>query len=175
MSTPFNANHIAVLTAVAAPAILTNASSVLCLGIGNRIARVIDRTRAVAAAEAQAGANTKLHDMLDHEQVLLRRRAKLLVYALRLGYTALGGFAAEALIAVIGGVLSYSTYAHLSWGTGVVALAIGVLSVTAFVLSCAYMVRETMIALENLEHEAATVLHHASREDARLEQAKEVV
>ena len=39
----------AALTIVVAPAILTNASSVLCLGTGNRIARVVDRTRALRA------------------------------------------------------------------------------------------------------------------------------
>ena len=42
-TTPF-----AVLTAVVAPAILTNASSVLALGTSNRVARVVDRTRIVA-------------------------------------------------------------------------------------------------------------------------------
>jgi branched-subunit amino acid transport protein len=38
----------AVLTAIVAPAILTNASSVLALGTSNRFARVVDRTRVVA-------------------------------------------------------------------------------------------------------------------------------
>ncbi len=43
-------NPFAVLTAVVAPAILTNASSVLALGTSNRLARVVDRTRIVAAS-----------------------------------------------------------------------------------------------------------------------------
>ena len=42
-------NPFAVLTAIVAPAILTNASSVLALGTSNRLARVVDRTRVVAA------------------------------------------------------------------------------------------------------------------------------
>jgi len=41
-------NPFAVLTAVVAPAILTNACSVLALGTSNRLARVVDRTRVVA-------------------------------------------------------------------------------------------------------------------------------
>jgi hypothetical protein len=45
-----NDNPFAVLTAVVAPAILTNASSVLSLGTGNRIARVVDRTTVLAAS-----------------------------------------------------------------------------------------------------------------------------
>ena len=38
-------NPFAVLTAIVAPAILTNASSVLALGTSNRLGRVVDRTR----------------------------------------------------------------------------------------------------------------------------------
>ena len=38
----------AVLTAIVAPAILTNASSVLALGTSNRLRQVVDRTRVVA-------------------------------------------------------------------------------------------------------------------------------
>ena len=50
-------NPFAVLTAVVAPAILTNACSVLALGTSNRLARVVDRTRVVArgAGGARAG------------------------------------------------------------------------------------------------------------------------
>ena len=46
---PFSDNPFAALTIVVAPAILTNASSVLCLGTANRLARVVDRTRVVSA------------------------------------------------------------------------------------------------------------------------------
>ena len=41
---PLGRSPFAVLTAIVGPAILTNASSVLCLGTSNRIARVVDRT-----------------------------------------------------------------------------------------------------------------------------------
>ena len=50
MQYQFVANSpFAVLTAIVAPAILTNACSVLSLGIGNRLGRVVDRTRVVAS------------------------------------------------------------------------------------------------------------------------------
>src|SRR5579872_2604204 len=45
MLTPVTDNPFAVLTLIAAPAVFTNASSVLSLGTGNRLARVVDRTR----------------------------------------------------------------------------------------------------------------------------------
>jgi hypothetical protein len=50
-------NPFAALTFVVAPAILTNAASVLCLGTANRLARVLDRTRAVSTQLAHLGAN----------------------------------------------------------------------------------------------------------------------
>jgi cysteine sulfinate desulfinase/cysteine desulfurase-like protein len=43
MLTPVSDSPFAVLTLIAAPAVFTNASSVLSLG--NRLARVVDRTR----------------------------------------------------------------------------------------------------------------------------------
>jgi len=45
----FADNPFAVLTAVVAPAVLTNASSVLSLGTANRIGRIVDRTRILTA------------------------------------------------------------------------------------------------------------------------------
>ena len=47
MITPVADSPFAVLTLIAAPAVFTNASSVLALGTGNRLARVVDRTRAL--------------------------------------------------------------------------------------------------------------------------------
>src|ERR1700749_3885152 len=52
------ADPFSVLTIVVAPAVLTNASSVLALGTNNRLARVADRAHAVSAqlAKSEAGA-----------------------------------------------------------------------------------------------------------------------
>jgi hypothetical protein len=49
MVTSITDNPFAVLTLIAAPAVFTNASSVLALGTGNRLARVVDRTRPLCA------------------------------------------------------------------------------------------------------------------------------
>ena len=155
-------NHFTVLTAVVAPAVLTNATSLLSQQIGNRIARVIDRTRNISALRASYEQEKRLQEVLAEESHLLRRRARLLTFALRFGYFALGGFAAEALIAVIGAALSSSEVRYIDSIAAVIALTVGIISVVAFVASCACMVRETMIALRNLEHEAEAVRLHAT-------------
>ena len=153
----------AVLTAVVAPALLTNSSTVLVLGLGNRIARVIDRTRTVAAVMANASEHSELYQRLQQQTNLLDQRARMLSKSLRLGYAAVGGFAAEALIAVVGGMLVHYDFEPAARIAAMIALTIGFVSVGSLVFACVYMVHETAIALDNLQEEARTVMMEASR------------
>src|SRR5258706_12544961 len=93
-------NPFAVLTAVVAPAILTNACSVLALGTGNRVARVVDRTRAITIELSTITKGTHIYKNRLAQIERLRNRARLLLTALRILYASLGGFAACALISV---------------------------------------------------------------------------
>jgi hypothetical protein len=154
----------AVLTAVVAPALLTNSSTVLVLGLGNRIARVVDRTRTVASVMASAGKDSELYPLLLHQAGLLKRRTEHLGRAIRLGYAAVGGFAAEALIAVLGGALVHYEFLFAARAAALAALGIGFISVGSLVFACVYMVRETAIALDNLAEEAQTVMLEATRQ-----------
>src|SRR5258706_2854281 len=101
-----NENPFAVLTAVVAPAILTNACSVLSLGTANRIARVVDRTRVVIAARAAFPSESRDYQEYTRQLERLAMRGKLLLNALRIFYASLGAFAATALVAVVGSALS---------------------------------------------------------------------
>jgi hypothetical protein len=83
-----NENPFAVLTAVVAPAVLTNASSVLCLGTSNRIARVVDRTRLVTAELASLQPGSSECEVRISQLERLRVRAQLLFRALRIIYIA---------------------------------------------------------------------------------------
>jgi len=154
----------AVLTAVVAPALLTNSSTVLVLGLGNRIARVVDRTRTVAGVMARSGEDSGLYARLQQQASLLKRRTEHLGKAIRLGYAAVGGFAAEALIAVLGGVLVHYDFLFVARFAALAALGIGFISVGSLVSACVYMVRETAIALDNLAEEAQTVMMEAQRQ-----------
>ena len=107
-------NPFAILTAIVAPAVLTNACSVLALGTSNRIARVVDRTRSINVEVSQLPGGSLLLDDLNRQYERLRVRAQLLLRALRIIYAALGGFAASALISVIGAVVTY-TGSHLAF------------------------------------------------------------
>ena len=154
-------NPFAVLTAVAAPAILTNACSVLALGTSNRIARVVDRTRVVVAQKLSLGPQAPGYDDYVRQLDKLRERAQLLIRALRLFYTALAMFAGTALIAIVGSVLvAFEATAafHMAAIFGIIIGTVGVLAIT---VACAHMVRETRLAIHTLTDEHAAALASA--------------
>jgi hypothetical protein len=147
-------NPFAVLTAVVAPAILTNASSVLCLGTGNRLARVVDRTRILAAEMASLDPRGAEAQVRSRQIERLQARARLLLRALRIFYATLGGFAAAALISVLGSAVAYYNWEAGFQAAAVLGLGIGVFAVGGLVAGCALMVQETRFAVDLLAEEA---------------------
>ena len=148
-STPF-----AVLTAIVAPAILTNASSVLALGTSNRLARVVDRTRVVYADLAATEPGTLEHQEWIGQLDSLRLRGRLLLTALRLFYAALGLFAATALVSAAGSMAAYYGQRILFEGAGVLSVLAGASAVSALTVGCIVMVHETRLAMQSLAEEA---------------------
>lgn len=150
----FGDNPFTVLTAIAAPAVLTNASSVLSLGTGNRMARVVDRTRVLTAELSRAEAGTPAHDFLLQQLDRLRTRSQLLMRALRFVYASLGSFAASALVAVIGSGFEAFAMQAAAHAAAAVGLLIGAAGVGALVTGCILMMRETQIAVLTMAEEA---------------------
>jgi hypothetical protein len=151
-------NPFAVLTAIVAPAILTNACSVLSLGTSNRVARVVDRTRVLTLEllplrKEDAGYASRLRQI-----ERLRVRSRLLLSALRAIYAALGSFASCALISVIGALATYYDVTLLFHASAVVALVVGLAAVVALVIGCITVVAETRIALLGMTEEVTDTL-----------------
>jgi uncharacterized protein DUF2721 len=155
-------NPFAVLTAIVAPAILTNASSVLALGTSNRLARVVDRTRIVAAQLASFELGTADYQMWAAQLTPLHVRSQLLVRALRFFYAGLGLFAASALVSVGGSIVAYYGQPVLFRAAAGLAVLTGGSAVFGLCTGCVLMVRETQLAVKYLEEEAKTqaALHH---------------
>ena len=145
---------LAALTTVVAPAILTNASSVLCLGTANRLARVVDRTRIVAAERHAQG--TATDDVRSHDRQLdqLGHRATLLLKGLRLFYTSLGAFATAALIAVLGSLPWVASRPAAIASVVALGLACGATGVVGLAWGCVLMAHETRLAVQSLTEEA---------------------
>ena len=151
-------NPFTALTAIAAPAILTNACSVLALGTSNRVARVVDRTRIVVAELTQLERGTSAYNGRIVQIARLGARSDLLVRALRTIYAALGGFAASALLAAIGGTAAFYDQPVVSRAAAVVGLMMGVFAVGGLVAGCVLMVAETRLALLSVRQQVDEVL-----------------
>ena len=77
MATPVSDSPLAILTFIAAPAVFTNAASVLALGTGNRLARVVDRTREISTELHKESGNDALNQMYLRQLGRLDRRAEV--------------------------------------------------------------------------------------------------
>jgi Protein of unknown function (DUF2721) len=150
----FTDNPFAALTIVVAPAILTNASSILCMGTANRLGRVMDRTRVVSAQLARLAPNGENRVVYQRQLEGLEVRWNLVLRALRFFYMSLGSFAAAALISLFGSVVSVSS--HHVWFAAIALLGLlsGTVGVAGLVVGCAMMVQETRLAVQNLAEEA---------------------
>lgn len=148
------ADPFSILTVVVAPAVLTNASSVLALGTNNRLARVADRTHAVTAQLAKLEPGARGYEVSKAELPPLQTRAQLLLRALRCFYLGLGLFASSALISIAGSIAVYyggrSTF-QIAAGIGVLC---GASAVISLVCGCVLMIGETQLAVRGLAYEA---------------------
>lgn len=153
-------NPFAVLTAIVAPAILTNASSVLALGTSNRLARVVDRTRVVAAELDALEPDSPAYQGWAAQLQPLGVRVQLLVKALRLFYAGLGLFAASALVSVGGSIATYYGQRFLFEAAAALAILTGASAVLGLASGCVLMVRETQLAVRSLAEEAKIRTRH---------------
>jgi hypothetical protein len=142
-----------ILTVVVAPAVLTNASSVLALGTNNRLARVADRTHLLTAQLAKLEPGARDHEVLAAELAALQTRAQLLLRALRCFYLGLGLFASSALISIAGSIVVYYSRPSAFQIAAGIGVACGASAVIALVCGCSLMIRETQLAVKGLAYE----------------------
>jgi hypothetical protein len=95
-------NPFAVLTFIAAPALLTNASCVLALSTINRLLRTRDSMRELLR-ESENATQTRGPKFIGHVN-RVERQASLLLRALHFIYVGLGGFVAATLVTLLGAV-----------------------------------------------------------------------
>lgn len=147
-------NPFAVLTFIAAPAILTNACSVSAMATSNRLARATDRTR-VISSQLENRADKTPEWIALHIRILqfAEQRLAYLVRSLTWFYFSVGAFAASSLISVIGtGLFSIQLHA-LGFSLLVLALISGIAAVSGLVYGSWLLVLETRITLKSLTEE----------------------
>jgi hypothetical protein len=151
-------NPFAVLSLMVAPAILTNASSVLIMSTSNRLARAVDRARELSKQLEETTdfdrpeAQRRLRELASSES-----RALLLVRGLRSFYVALGAFAFAAMVSLLGAVLVAFTVPHVVYPLEALGVVAGVVAVSALVYGSAILLQETRVAVQVISERAATV------------------
>jgi hypothetical protein len=152
-------NPFSLLTFIVAPAILTNASSVMSLGTSNRFARAIDRARLLASqiegkdltADTEAAAVAR-------RLAFTEKRALLLVRSLTAFYLSVGAFAAASLVSLLGAVFFIAHNDLLHRITQVAAIVAGVVGVAGLVAGSGLLVWETRLTLHILRDETRRML-----------------
>ncbi len=151
-------NPFAMLSFIVAPAILTNACSVLAMSTGNRLARAVDRARELAKQLDASGtdgspeAERRLRELGAAEN-----RTIILLNALASFYLALGGFALAALVSLIGAGFVTAGFDSIVGIVEAIAVLAGVVAVGALVHGSMNLVRETRIAVQVLHERASGV------------------
>jgi len=162
------ANPFAAFSLIVAPAILTNAASVLAMSTSNRLARAVDRARDLArqleahdVSLASSDSDRAEFERRLDELSATETRTTMLLHVLQSFYFALGGFASSTLAALLGAVLT-------PWGPAaaitlfeILAVGAGTIGVASLVRGSLLLVRETSIAVRVISERAASVCARA--------------
>src|SRR5262245_14966486 len=106
---PLGSNPLAVLTFIVAPAVLTNAASVMSLQTANRFARAIDRARSLAIQiEGNQSAEDEVNKLRLRQLDFAEKRAMMLLRALTAFYLSVGSFAGASFTSLLVAIFSVS-------------------------------------------------------------------
>jgi hypothetical protein len=124
------------------------------LGTNNRLARVVDRTRLVAAELGTLEPSSPDYQLWLAQLDPLHIRAQQLLAALRLFYSDLGLFAASALVSVGGSIASYYGEKLVFHVAAILAIVTGTSAVLALCAGCVLMAHETRLAVQSISRNA---------------------
>lgn len=162
-------NAAEVLGAMITPAVLVSASGMLVLSTSNRLSRVVDRVRVLAAeAEKMERAVESQHPdiMIKKEELILDQLARLSqrVILLRAALSSL--YVAIGLLIVTSIMIGIA--AVLQWKFGWIAVVCGLLGSCALLNGSILLIREAKVAigstLQEMHFVRDTVIRQRSRE-----------
>jgi hypothetical protein len=150
-----DANPFAALSLIVAPALLTNACSLLILSTSNRFARAVDHSRQLAQEIEGSGDFTQpVTARRLRELGITETRSLLLLRAMRSCYIALSGFASAAFVSLLGAVLPQGLLLLLG-ALESLALVGGGIAVGSLIHASFLLVRDTQLVVGVLQDRAA--------------------
>lgn len=149
-------NPFALLTLIAAPAVLTNAMSVLALSTSNRFLRAGERLRILSKELDETSDPDGRAWRLVHIG-RIEKQAVFLLHALRGAYMALGSFVTTSLVSVVGAALAAKSLHPLDEILIVLGLVVGFVGAGSLVWATILLFRATRLSMLNISEEAAMV------------------
>ncbi|HZH44293.1 MAG TPA: DUF2721 domain-containing protein [Lysobacter sp.] len=136
--------HYAILTAMLAPAFFLTATASLLMSANNRLARVIDRLRAVLK-ELEETSDSEYRQVLESRIAVQRRRSVLVLRGSQLLYLAISFFVATSLAVAADAVFGYRFT--------VMPTASAALGVLALFSASVFLARESVLAVRAINEE----------------------
>jgi Protein of unknown function (DUF2721) len=149
-------NPFALLSLIAAPAVMTNAASVLALSTSNRFLRASERMRAIAGRYDESQADD-VRALLVKQLTRVERQAAMLLNALRAAYVAIGSFVSASLISILGAGVAASSFQALFPVLAGIALVVGIVGASGIVWACVNLLGATRLALMNMSEDAEQI------------------
>lgn len=136
--------HYAILTSMLAPAFFLTATASLLISANNRLARVIDRLRAVLK-ELEETTDPEYRTVLENRIVVQRRRTVLVLRGSQLLYLAISFFVATSLAVAADALFGYRFT--------VLPTASAALGVLALFAASLFLARESVLAVRAISEE----------------------
>ena len=149
-------NPFAFLTLIVAPAMLTNASTVLALSTSNRFLRTGERLHVLAAELEKTTIPEEREWRLVHVN-RIEQQARLLLSALRAVYVSLAAFMSATLITIVGAGLASLEFPGANNVMIALALLVGFIGAAAIISSSINLFRSTRLSMTNLSEDAAVI------------------
>ncbi|MBX3711437.1 MAG: DUF2721 domain-containing protein [Lysobacter sp.] len=143
MSLPAPIDHHSILGAMLAPALLMAATGSLLVSANARLARVVDRLRALIVAWEKDAPDRGERDLQIQRH---RTRAAMVLRACRLLYAALGAFVGTSLALAADALLGFPI-------VGAVPTVIAVGGMLCLLLASIYMGREVGLSVKSFDEE----------------------
>jgi hypothetical protein len=150
-------NPFALLSLIAAPAVLTNAASVLALSTSNRFLRASERMRALSVRTEDRTLSHEVRALLLRQADRTEDQALQLLKGLRAAYVALGSFASASLISILGAAMAGGALHTGFRALSALALAVGFVGAGGLVTACLKLLQATQLSMLNMSEEATLI------------------
>ncbi|MDP9291102.1 MAG: hypothetical protein M3O82_01920 [Verrucomicrobiota bacterium] len=147
----------AALTFIAAPALLTNSSSLLVLSTINRMLRTREVMHELFARSEAGELPEPQKSLLLVQTARVETQAGMLLRALRAVYVALASFAAATLVTLLGASLAHYQGAFWFRAFAGLGLVLGCMGVGGLVIGCVRLFDATRISMTMLKDEASLI------------------